>query len=139
MRVLIVEDEFYSRKVLETFMQRYGDCDVVEDGDEAVEFFRGSLVERAPYDLVLLDIMMPKLDGQRTLERMRELEQQHDKGGMGTKVIMVTALDDPQNIVKAFYQGGADSYLVKPIEKEKLEQELKNLGLLNHAPNKNHH
>jgi two-component system chemotaxis response regulator CheY len=52
---------------------------------------------------------------------------------------MVTALDDPQNVVKAFYQGGADSYLVKPIEKDKLEQELKNLGLLNHAPKNNHH
>ena len=138
MQVLIVEDEFYSRKVLQTFMQKYGSCDVVEDGDEALDLVRGSLVNRAPYDLILLDIMMPKLDGQKTLQQIRELEQRHRSGGTGTKVIMVTALDDPQNVVQAFYQGGADSYLVKPIEKEKLERELKNLGLLNHGPDNNH-
>jgi len=131
MRVLIAEDEFASRKVLEKFLSFYGRCDVVVDGDEAVESFQAAWTDQDPYDLVLMDIMMPKMDGQKALKQIREFEKSKGVVGFGeVKVIMVTALDDPRNVVEAFYEGGANSYLVKPIEKEKLEAELKTLGLI---------
>ena len=131
MRILIVEDEFSSRKVLEKFLGTYGRTDVVVDGDEAVESFATAWEEKDSYDLVLMDIMMPKLDGQKALQQIRDFEKSKGIVGFGeVKVIMVTALDDPKNVVEAFYEGGANSYLVKPIEKEKLNAELKNLGLI---------
>jgi len=131
MRILIAEDEFSSRKVLEKFLDGYGQCDVVGDGDEAVESFAAAWEEKDPYDLVLMDIMMPKLDGQRALQQIRDFERSKGVLGFGeAKVIMVTALDDPKNVVEAFYEGGANSYLVKPIEKENLDAELQTLGLI---------
>ena len=131
MRILIVEDEFSSRKVLEKFLGTYGRTDSVVDGDEAVESFASAWEEKDPYDVVLMDIMMPKLDGQKALQQIRDFEKSKGIVGFGeVKVIMVTALDDPKNVVEAFYEGGANSYLVKPIEREKLDAELKNLGLI---------
>ncbi len=131
MRILIVEDEFSSRKVLEKFLDGYGQCDVVGDGDEAVESFVAAWEEKDPYDLVLMDIMMPKLDGQKALQQIRDFERTQGILGFDeAKVIMVTALDDPKNVVEAFYEGGANAYLVKPIEKENLDAELRTLGLI---------
>ncbi len=50
--------------------------------------------------------------------------------GTQVKVIMVTALDDPKNVFEALYQGGATSYIVKPIDKEKLLDEIRDFGLI---------
>jgi two-component system chemotaxis response regulator CheY len=131
MRVLIAEDDFTSRRLLESILEKYGDCHVVMDGDEAVEAFKTSWQENRPYDLICLDIMMPRMDGQEALQKIREFEQEKGVVGFGeAKVIMITALGDPKNVVEAFYKGGASSYLVKPIEKKKLLEELRNLALI---------
>jgi two-component system chemotaxis response regulator CheY len=127
MRVLVVEDDFISRKLLTTLLGHYGSCDVAVDGVEAVSAFKMALAEGAPYDLICLDIMMPNMDGQEALKEIRAIEK--EKGGE-VKVIMVTALDDPKNVVESLYEGGAASYIVKPIDKKKLIDEVKKLGLL---------
>ncbi|MFP4672786.1 MAG: response regulator [Desulfohalobiaceae bacterium] len=129
MRILIAEDDFYSRKVLEKFLHAYGDCDVAANGEEAVESFRMAWEEKQPYDLVLLDIMMPGTDGQQALKQIRGFERSKGIIGFGeAKVVMVTALDDPKSVVRAFYDGGASSYVVKPIQNDKLREELDKLG-----------
>lgn len=131
MKTLIVEDEFSSRKILEKFLGEYGFYDLAMDGQEAIESFKMAWQEKKPYDLILLDIMMPNLDGQEALKQIRTFEKEKGVIGFGeVKVIMVTALDDPRNVIEAFYEGGANSYLVKPIEKDNLKQELRNLGLI---------
>ncbi len=130
MRILIVEDDFTTRRILKRFLSPYGDCDVVVDGGEAVLAFRLAWEEGRPFDLICLDIMMPNVDGHEALRRIRDMEK-----GMGikpsdeVKVIMVTALGDPKTVVKAFYHGGATSYLVKPIDKRQLIEEMAGLGL----------
>ncbi|MFO8031660.1 MAG: response regulator [Desulfohalobiaceae bacterium] len=129
MRILIAEDDFYSRKILENFLKSYGDCDVAANGEEAVQSFCMAWEERQPYDLVLLDIMMPSVDGQQALQQIRDFERSKGIVGFGeAKVVMVTALDDPKSVVRAFYEGGASSYVVKPIDKDKLSEELDKLG-----------
>ncbi|WP_291322284.1 response regulator [Desulfonatronospira sp.] len=129
MRVLIAEDDFVTRKSLERLMQQYGECDEATTGKEAVDCFRMAWEEKKPYDLILLDIMMPDLDGQDALQQIRDYERSRGIVGFGeTKVIMVSALDDPRNVVRAFYSGGASSYLVKPIREQKLYEELEKLG-----------
>lgn len=111
-------------------LQDHARCDVVVDGQEAIEAFRLSWEENDPYGLILLDIMMPNVDGQTALKEIRGIEKQigvHDRDA--AKVIMTTALEDPKNVVEAYYHGGADSYLVKPIDRNKLFQLIEELGL----------
>lgn len=131
MKILIVEDDFASRRVIKSILAPYGDCDVVVDGEEAVQAFQIAHEEDAPYDLVCLDIMLPQTDGLAALTRMRELEREWGiQGSKETKVLMVTALDDPKTVFKSYYQAGATAYIVKPIEKEPLLEKIRSLGLI---------
>ena len=130
MRALIVEDEFLSRKVLRSFLMTLFEVDIVVNGREAVEAFRLAHTDEQPYDLILMDIMMPEVDGIEALQKIREMEGD-EKLKPKVKVIMTTALDDPQTVIKTFYDGEASAYIVKPVAKEKLYNELEKLGLLN--------
>ena len=76
MRILIAEDDLASRKFIFEFMSKYGMCDVTFDGMEALDAFLMALDEEKPYDLVCLDIMMPKLDGIKALKAIRDIETQ---------------------------------------------------------------
>lgn len=131
MRVLVVEDDFISRKLLTTLLGHYGDCDIAVDGNEAVDAFRMALDEGKPYDLICMDIMMPNLDGQAALKEIRALEKEKAvPAAEEVKVVMTTALDDPKNVMESLYKGGAAAYIVKPIDKKKLMDEVRKLGLL---------
>ena len=130
-KVLIVEDDFVSRQMIKAFLDPLGSCDVVVDGSEAVQAFRTALEDGNGYDLICLDIMMPDVDGHEALNQIREIENEKEiKETDRVKIVMVSALDDPKNIFKAYYKGGADAYIVKPVEKEKLLEEVRSLGLV---------
>lgn len=131
MRMLVVEDDFTSRKILQKILGPYGEIDIAVNGLEAVQAFFQSLDDNNCYDLICMDIMMPEMDGQTALRKIREIEK--DRGippAQEVKVIMTTALDDPKNVVEAYYKGGATSYVPKPIDKHMLLHLLKNLGLI---------
>lgn len=129
MRALIVEDEFLSRKVLRSFLTTAFEVEVVVNGKEALDAFRLAHTEGNPYELILMDIMMPEVDGMEALERLRDMER--ELGVLDpVKVIMTTALDDPKTVIRSFHDGEASGYIVKPVDKEKLYGELEKLGLL---------
>ncbi len=129
MRALIAEDEFLSRKIMSTFLAAMFEVDVVVNGREALDAFGLAHEESRPYDLILMDIMMPEVNGMDALKEIRKLES--DKSlKPRAKVIMTTALDDPKTVIKSFYDGEASAYIVKPIDKNKLYDELAKLGFL---------
>jgi two-component system chemotaxis response regulator CheY len=131
MKILIVEDDFGSRRMMQKMLEKYGPVDVVVDGEESVEAFKLAWEDSSPYTIVFMDIMMPKMDGHEALKRLRELE--HEMGIKPTdevKVIMTSVLEDPKNVIEAYYGGAATSYLIKPIDREKLEEELARIGVL---------
>lgn len=131
MKILIVEDDFIARRLLKDILSPYGDCDTVVDGDEAIQAFRLAWDDNQPYELICMDIMMPKTDGQQALLGIRKIEKDLEiRGADEVKIIMMTALGDPKSVVEAYYKGGATSYLVKPIEKSKLLKEIRLLGLI---------
>lgn len=131
MRVLIVEDDFTSRKLLQTILSPYGECDIAVNGKEAVEAYIQAVEEERPYDLVCMDIMMPEMDGQEALRKIRTVEKEKGiRGADEVKVVMTTALDDPKNVVEAYYKGGATSYVPKPIDRQLFVHLLRNLGLI---------
>lgn len=131
MRTLIVEDDQLSQRFLQKTLGELGECVVVENGVQALEAFTAGLENTDPFDLVCLDIMMPEMDGQEALTRIRDLEKKrgiHPRDE--AKVIMTTALSDPRNVVEAYYKGGATAYLAKPIDKAVLLDTVRDLGLM---------
>jgi two-component system chemotaxis response regulator CheY len=130
MKALIVEDEFISRKVLQTLLSNYGETDIAADGSEALEAIRIAEAENTPYDLICLDIQMPKMDGHAVLNEIRTKEKEN---GIifpeGVKIIMTTSSKDIKSISSAFHSL-CNHYLVKPIEKNALLGKLNDLGLV---------
>ncbi|NIP87510.1 MAG: response regulator, partial [Gammaproteobacteria bacterium] len=104
-RVLVVDDNEDNRYTLTRRLRREGYTDVVAaaDGREAL-----GRLEESDFDLVLLDIMMPEMDGYTVLERLRE------SGRLATlPVIVISALDDFDSVVRCI-EMGAEDYLPKP-------------------------
>lgn len=130
MRILVVEDDLVSRLVMTGSLNKFGTCDVASDGVEAVAACELALKEGKPYDLISLDIMMPNMDGQEALGKIRDLETEHGiLPGMGSKIIMTTALSDIKNVSKAF-KSECDGYVTKPIDNEKLMDKLRELEIV---------
>lgn len=108
MRILIIEDERDLNNVISKHLRKKGySTDSAFDGEEGLEF-----LEFGNYDLIILDVMMPRLDGYQFIEKIRE-----DKNF--TPVLMLTAKSLVENKVKAL-DLGADDYLVKPFDFEEL-------------------
>jgi two-component system chemotaxis response regulator CheY len=130
MRILIVEDDMASRIFIKKVLVKYGECDIAIDGLEAIDAFLVALKEEKPYDLICMDIMMPKLDGMKALQAIREIEKQKGiDGDSRVKVIMTTALNDNDTIMNA-YDTGCEAYAWKPIEIDKFVLVMNKLGLV---------
>ncbi|HEX3023518.1 MAG TPA: response regulator [Lachnospiraceae bacterium] len=133
MRILIAEDDMISRKILFKFLERYGECDLVVDGLEALDAFLLSIKDGNPYDLICLDIMMPKLDGLKVLKSIIDIEQQKTIPlEKRSKIVMTTALTDVQLVQNAF-EIGCDAYAAKPIDIAKLVEVLSKFGFEQHS------
>jgi DNA-binding response OmpR family regulator len=115
MRVLIAEDSLRLRQTLGTWLKRNGFAvDTTPDGEEAL-----LLAESNDYDAIVLDIMLPKLDGLTILQRLR-------RQGKATHVLLLTAKDTVADRVRGL-ELGADDYLVKPFALEELLARVKAL------------
>lgn len=108
MRILIIEDERDLNNVISKHLRKKGySTDSAYDGEEGLDF-----LEFGNYDLIILDVMMPRLDGYQFIEKIRE-------DNNFTPVLMLTAKSLVENKVKAL-DLGADDYLVKPFDFEEL-------------------
>ena len=108
MRILVVEDERDLNRILVKTLSAEGySADACYDGLEALEYLAG-----AEYDAVVLDVMMPRMDGMEVLHRMRS-------AGNDTPVILLTAKDSVPDRVRGL-DAGADDYLVKPFSFDEL-------------------
>jgi DNA-binding NtrC family response regulator len=115
--VLIVDDDPVQRRLLETMVQRFGyQAITAEGGDAAVKLLVGS--ESVRIDGVVLDLVMPDLDGRGVLARMRE-------AGLNIPVIVQTAHGGIDNVVSAMRAGAID-FVVKPASAERLQVSLRN-------------
>lgn len=130
MKTLIVEDDFTSRKFMLKFLQKFGECDITVDGNEAIDAFKLALDEGEGYDLICLDIMMPEKDGYEVLREIRAIEKERNlPEEKCPKVIMTTALAEGRNVSKAF-ELGCVAYAGKPIDQDKFENQLRKLELI---------
>ena len=115
MRLLLVEDDLILQDGLERSFTKSGYAvDVMTDGDSA-----NKLLSYQEYDVIVLDLGLPKLDGYEVLKRLRSR-------GNTTPVLILTALEDTQNRVKGL-DLGADDYLAKPFDLAELEARVRAL------------
>ncbi|TCS83793.1 response regulator transcription factor [Tepidibacillus fermentans] len=106
-RILIVDDEFHMRQLLRIYLQQHHyQVDEAENGKEAYD-----KILKEEYDLMVLDIMMPVMDGWETLEKVRKVSD--------LPVLMLTAKGTTEDKVTGL-TSGADDYLVKPFEEAEL-------------------
>lgn len=130
MKILIAEDDLASRRFLSKFLSQYGEVDQVVDGLEALDAYLMASKEKAPYDLICLDIMMPKVDGVKVLKAIRDFEhKQGVESEQRVKVIMTTALAETDYVNQAF-EIGCEAYAAKPIDTNKMFEVIKKLGLV---------
>ena len=132
MKCLIVEDDLISSKVLKGLISSHvAASDVVINGQEGIDWFLRAHTANRPYHLILIDIMMPEINGLQSVMVIREKEAFMNIPFMQrVKIIMTTALNDPRTIMKALYESDANSYLIKPIRLQELEDELRKLKLI---------
>ncbi|MDR3542804.1 MAG: response regulator [Desulfosporosinus sp.] len=130
MKILIAEDDLASRRFLSKFLTQYGEVDLVVDGLEALDAYLMAIKEEAPYDLICLDIMMPKVDGVKVLKAIRDYEAKRNLvTERRVKVIMTTALAETDYVNQAF-KIGCEAYAAKPIDTTKMLEVIKKLGLI---------
>ncbi len=111
-KILVADDEASIRRILETRLKMVGyDVVVAEDGEEAVEVFN-----KTNPDLVVLDVMMPKMDGYGVT---REIRRTSD-----VPIIILTALGDVSERITGL-ELGADDYVIKPFSPKELEARVK--------------
>ncbi len=128
MRILIADDDFVNRKVLEKMFLEYGETIGVDNGMSAVEEVVQALESKNHFDVICLDIMMTRLDGYKTLEAIREAEEKYDiSKETRSKVIMISALDE---VVIDTIQvcDDYDAYICKPIVMDKMQELLAQMG-----------
>lgn len=106
--IMVVEDDLNTRKLMKTVLEQNGYEPVLaKDGEEGLE-----LLDRVQVDLIVLDIMMPAMDGYEFTEILRS-------GGWNIPILMVTAKESPSDKKKGFIVG-TDDYMVKPVDEEEM-------------------
>ncbi|MGE4292160.1 MAG: response regulator [Desulfovibrio sp.] len=113
LRILLAEDSGDNVLIIRLYLKNYPyTIDVAEHGEEAVRLFGENR-----YDLVLMDIQMPGVDGYEATERIREIEA--EQGLPRTPIIAVTA-HASEEIRKRVLECGGDAYITKPVPKARL-------------------
>ncbi|MBR0871673.1 response regulator [Bradyrhizobium tropiciagri] len=128
--ILVAEDNEINALLMRSLLSRLGHNAVVTtDGEQAMESWLSARSAGTPYDLVLMDIQMPRLNGIETTKRIRG----HEAGqpGRRTPILALTA----NTLVEdryACFEAGMDGFLIKPLDREKLEEALTGLAAARH-------
>jgi len=120
-KVMIVDDDIISCETLESLLRSdYYEISITHSGKEAI-----SLALQIQPDLILLDVMMPEMDGFETCQKIRE-----NPNLSNIPIIMVTALDDRESKLRGI-EAGADDYVSKPYDRLELRLRIKTITKLN--------
>ena len=113
-KLLIVDDEEHNRELIEVILYREGyTLFFANNGEEALK-----ILQHKPIDILLLDLLMPKMDGMSTLKKIKNFNQKKPY------IIVITALGDKKNQAKAL-ELGANNYLLKPFDIIDLKQRIR--------------
>ena len=129
-RCLVVDDDELGRELIAHYLEEVAECDMAENGLEAVEKFRDAFEGGTPYDLIILDIVMPEMDGHTAAKEIRLIEKEW--GGTaneGVTILVLSSLHTPQDVIQSYISARSAAHLVKPVQPEKLLNVLSQLGI----------
>ena len=128
--ILVAEDNEINALLMRSLLGRLGHHAVITtNGEEALESWLSAKSAGSPYDLVLMDIQMPQLNGIDTTKRIRQLEA--GQSGRRTPILALTA----NTLVEdryACFEAGMDGFLIKPLDRDKLAEALAGLAASRH-------
>ena len=130
MKSLIVEDDFAARRLMQIYLAAYGECSIAINGVEAVNAVKLAIQEDAPYDLICLDIMMPIMDGTEALAKIRQFEKENGIGDNEMAKVIITTAKNLSTETTSAFKKGYEAYLIKPIRKKNLVDQIKKMGIL---------
>jgi CheY-like chemotaxis protein len=117
-KILVVDDIAMNSELLVETLADLAQCEVCGNGTGALAAFNQSIEQKAPYDLILLDIAMPDMSGIEVLKKIRDDEEKRGiRLGHGIPIIVVTAYKE--SFMDAF-NSGCDDYVLKPVDTDKL-------------------
>lgn len=131
MKYLIVDDDPSIHDYLNLLLEEYADCTFASSAQEACSLFHSALEKGTPFDTVFMDIMLPEHNGHEVVAKLRQKEEQlgMDRAS-GFNLVMITSLDDSDNINRAFFDGFATTYIVKPFDRMRVLDELQNARII---------
>ncbi|MDD6137415.1 MAG: response regulator [Lachnospiraceae bacterium] len=128
MKILVAEDDMASGKFMMKLLAKYGEVVLARDGIAAVDEFVNAVNTNERFDLICMDVMMPKIDGYKALASIRDAERKlglaRDKR---VKVVMVSALDE--GFDANYASDDYEEYMCKPIDIIKFDEMIRELGL----------
>ena len=119
LRVMLVDDHVFWRRGVQQIVDAEDDMSVVAEASNGQEAITRALA--AQPDLILMDVVMPKMDGFEAVKRLREHQQMR-----AVPVVMVTSKAEAESM-EAGYQSGCNDYIIKPIDRFELLTKVKNL------------
>ena len=130
MKSLVVDDDFSCTFLYQAQLSQYGQCDTFSNGIDAIKAYETSLNSNHPYDLMLIDIMMPDMNGYEVLKTIREIEEEKlISFPFNVKIILTTGLDDAENRqIEKKLDHISETYLVKSNDPNALIDKLILLG-----------
>lgn len=127
MKTLIVDDEAISRTILADILAPLGTVMATGRGRNAVRLYRQALDASIPFDLILLDISMPDMDGREVLRSIRQLEKSV-KVSRPVKVVVASARMN-RSVIRECIDCGCNDYVTKPVSESRLLKRLRKIGL----------
>lgn len=130
MKSLIVDDDITCSAIYKLLLQKYGECDTASCGVAAIDAYVSALDKGEPFDIMVVDIMMPDMNGYEVLQSVRLIEKERNiEFPYNTKIILTTALDDEENKrIGQSLDPTTESYLVKASCPESLVDKLEFFG-----------
>lgn len=131
MKFLFVDDDESILLFLNSFLSMYAVCAEAQNGEEALSAFGRALGENEPFTAVFMDILMPGMDGNQVVKKLREMERKQGvPENRAFKLIMISICTDTKNVSESFFNGLADAYIPKPLRPETLLRELRKMNLI---------
>ncbi|MFP4391723.1 MAG: response regulator [Desulfohalobiaceae bacterium] len=127
-RILIVEDSASVQKRFVSILGVFAECHLAHNGQEAVHMYKRFHQQGQGFDLVLMDVIMPVMDGLSAVQKIREYETGLEDC-QEAKILIISTVQDPDKILQAQFDCGADGYITKPFARDTLLGTLKNLGI----------
>ncbi len=127
MKCLIVEDNQQNYELLQLMLRDYGLSNIAENGLDAFEEFKQAHTDNDPYDVIFLDILMPGLDGNEVLRKIREWEKECIGESKKVQVVMASSKSDTDTIL-ASYDDGCQHFFMKPYDQTELAALMDKMG-----------